>query len=375
MRALVVGAGVGGLTAAVALRRAGIDVEVVERAAGPGRIRVGGGLHLWPNGMRALAQIGLGDAVQAVGETIERLDWHTPEHGLLASADLAATARKVGAPSVGIRRADLLGVLLDAVGEDAIRFGTDVRDEPRNADVVVGADGLHSTLRRELFGDDELRAPGVLVCQGAAGHVSSIPPSVFVEVWAPTLRFGCYPLRDGLNWFAFVRAAEADELALDPHGFLLERTRDWTAPGHEVIAATPAAAVTWGDVVAREPLERWTDGRVALLGDSAHAMTPFTGQGACQAIEDAVVLADCLRAEADVPAALRAYEARRLPRARRDLEPVLGGRGLGRQEEPHGRSRAAAGVRRQVRARRLGPARADDRAGFLSVRIPLRASP
>ena len=186
---------------------------------------------------------------------------------------------------------------------------------PRTADVVVGADGLHSTLRRELYGEDELRAPGLLVCQGAAGRISSIPRSVFTEVWAPTLRFGCYPLRDGLNWFAFVRAAEADELAPDPHGFLLERTREWTAPAHDVIAATPAAGVTCGDVVAREPLERWTNGRVALLGDSAHAMTPFTGQGACQAIEDAVVLADCLRAEPDVPTALRAYEARRLPRA------------------------------------------------------------
>ncbi len=311
----MVGAGVGGLTAAVALARAGIEVEVVERASDPSRILVGGGLHLWPNGMRALAQLGLDEAVQAVGETIARLDWHTPEHGLLASADLAATARKVGAPSVGIRRADLLGVLLDAVGADAIRFGTDVVDVPRTADVLVGADGLHSTVRMELVGVDELRAPGVLVCQGAAPPLSSIPPSVFTEVWAPTLRFGCYPFRDGLNWFAFVRATEADKLAPDPHGFLLERTRSWTAPAHEVIAATPPDAVTTGEVVAREPLERWTDGRVALLGDAAHAMTPFTGQGACQAIEDAVVLAECLSADPDVPAALGAYEARRIPRA------------------------------------------------------------
>ena len=315
MKAVVVGAGVGGLTAAVALARAGIDVEVYERADDPGRIRVGGGLHLWPNGMRAFQELGLAERVEAVGETIERLDWHTPEHGLLASADLAATARKVGAPSVGIRRADLLGVLLDAVGEERIRFGTEVLDLRFTADVLVGADGLHSTVRRELVGDDELRAPGVLVCQGAAGHVASIPPSVFTEVWAPTLRFGCYPFRDGLNWFAFVRATEADALAPDPHRYLLDRTSAWTAPGRDAIAATPPGAVTCSEVVAREPLERWTDGRVALLGDAAHAMTPFTGQGACQAIEDAVVLAECLRAEADVPAALQAYEARRLPRA------------------------------------------------------------
>jgi 2-polyprenyl-6-methoxyphenol hydroxylase-like FAD-dependent oxidoreductase len=307
--ALVVGAGVGGLTAAVALARAGVDVEVVERAAAPDRILVGGGLHLWPNGMRALAHLGLAERVQAVGQTIERLDWYAPEHGILASADLAATARKVGAPSVGIRRADLLRVLLESVG--SVRFGVEVHELPREADVVVGADGLHSTVRRALVGEDALRAPGVLVCQGEA----SLPASSLVEVWAPGLRFGSYPVRGGLNWIAFVRAADASELAPDPHAFLLRRTTGWTAPAHDVIAATPPAGVTCAEVVAREPLERWTDGRVVLLGDAAHAMTPFTGQGACQAIEDAVVLAESLRGEPDVPAALRRYEARRLPRA------------------------------------------------------------
>jgi 2-polyprenyl-6-methoxyphenol hydroxylase-like FAD-dependent oxidoreductase len=154
----------------------------------------------------------------------------------------------------------------------------------------------------------------VLVCQGAATRVATMPPAVFTEVSAPELRFGCYPFRNGLNWFAFVRATEADELERDPHGYLLERTRDWTAPAHEAIAATPAGAVTLEEVVARQPLERWTDGGVALLGDAAHAMTPFTGQGACQAIEDAVVLSECLRDEPDVAAALGRYEARRRPR-------------------------------------------------------------
>ena len=227
----------------------------------------------------------------------------------------------------------------------------------------MGADGLHSTLRAELFGEDELHRPGVLVCQGAARARARRP--VFTEVWAPALRFGCYPFRDGLNWFAFVRAAEADELARDPHGYLLERTRDWTAPGHDVIAATSPDAVTVGEVVAREPLERWTDGRVALLGDAAHAMTPFTGQGACQAIEDAVVLAECLRDEPDVTAALRRYEARRPPARGRDLEALVGRGGLGREEDPHRRPRPQGRLCGQVRARRLGPARADDRAAVL----------
>lgn len=328
-KALIVGAGVGGLTAAVALRRVGIEVELFEQAPGPRQIVVGGGLHIWPNGMRALQQVGLVEQVQAVGETIARLDWHSPEHGLLASADLAATARKVGAPSVGIRRADLLTVLLDAV-ENSIRFGSELTGFEQDAqavtvrladgaevvgDVLIAADGLHSTVREHLVGETELRAPGVLVCQAAVEGTAPGPEAVFTEVWGPALRFGCYPVRNGAFWFAFLPSAEADALAVaGAKELLLERTESWTAPAREAIGATPAAAIVCGEVVARNPIDCWTEGRVALLGDAAHPMTPFTGQGACQAIEDGIVLAECLRSEPEMAASLRAYEARRQPR-------------------------------------------------------------
>jgi 2-polyprenyl-6-methoxyphenol hydroxylase-like FAD-dependent oxidoreductase len=331
VKALIVGSGVGGLTAAVALRRVGIEVELFERAPEPAQILVGGGLHIWPNGMRALQHVGLAEQVQSVGETIARLDWHSPQYGLLASADLAATARKVGAPSVGIRRADLLAVLLDAVG-DSIRFGAELVGFEQNeahvtirlldgstatGDLLIAADGLQSMVRRRLAGETELRAPGVLVCQATVDGEASTPAGVFTEVWGPTLRFGCYPVRDGLFWFAFLRSAEEGAVtAMGPRPVLLDRTGSWTAPAREAVAATPAGSIGWGEVVARDPLERWTDGRVALLGDAAHAMTPFTGQGACQAIEDAVVLAHCLRSKAAVPVALRCYEARRQPRTK-----------------------------------------------------------
>ena len=328
-KALVVGSGVGGLTAAVALRRVGIEVEVFERAAEPGLIRVGGGLHVWPNGMRALREVGLAEQVEVVGKAIARLDWFSPD-GLLASADLAATARLVGAPSVGVRRADLLAILLEAVGEESIRFGADLAGLEQDAravtvrfadgseesgDVLIAADGLHSTVRRELVGETELRSPGVLVCQATAEAPGPVSPSAFAETWGPNMRFGCYPVRDGVFWFAFLRSSEAEALrTAGPRELLLARTQSWIAPARDVIAATPADAVGWGEVVARDPLERWSKRRVTLLGDAAHPMTPFTGQGACQAIEDAVVLAACLGAEPDVAAALRLYETRRIPR-------------------------------------------------------------
>ena len=328
-KALIVGSGVGGLTAAVALRRVGIEVELFERAVEPAQILVGGGLHIWPNGMRALQRVGLAEQVQAVGKSIARLDWHSPEHGLLASADLAATARQVGAPSVGIRRADLLTVLLGAVGA-AIRFGSEVTAFEQDAQsvtlrladgrefsgaVLVAADGLQSTVRELLVGETELRTPGVVVCQAAVDGLVPAPEATFTEVWGPAMRFGCYPVRDGVFWFAFLPSAEAEALEVaGAKELLLERTASWTAPARETIAATPADAIVFGEVVARDPIEHWTEGRVALLGDAAHPMTPFTGQGACQAIEDAVVLAESLRSGADVAASLRAYAARRQPR-------------------------------------------------------------
>jgi 2-polyprenyl-6-methoxyphenol hydroxylase-like FAD-dependent oxidoreductase len=326
--ALVVGAGVGGLTAAVALRRAGLDVELYERAASPQSIQVGGGLHVWPNGMRGLQRVGLADRVEAAGRRISRLDWCSPGHGVLASADLAATARAVGAPSVGIRRADLLGVLLQEVDPSTIRFAAEVSGFEQDdgaaiarfaeggqaqADVLVAADGLRSTMRPLLTGAHDLREPGVLVCQATVRDVEPVAPGVFVEVWAPELRFGCYGVRDGAYWFAFVRHREPEDLP--PRERVLELAHDWEPELRAVLESTPPEAVVCANVVARAPLESWTEGRVALLGDAAHAMTPFTGQGACQAIEDAVVLADCL-AETDEPTmGLRAYEERRLGRA------------------------------------------------------------
>ena len=327
-RALVVGSGVGGLTATVALRLAGVEVDVFERATGPRAIRVGGGLHVWANGMRALQRVGLAERVEAVGERIERLDWHSPRRGLLAHADLASTARRVGAPSIGVRRADLLGVLLDEVGPDTIRFGAEVTGVEQDADgvvvrfsdggrergdLLVAADGLRSTLRAQVVGPSELLSPGVLICQATVDGAARAA-SVFAETWDADIRLGCYPVRGGLFWFAFVRSADVASLGPDLRAGLLARTVEWTAPGPELIELTPATSVGAAEVVARQPLERWSAGRITLLGDAAHAMTPFGGQGACQALEDAVVVADCLRAERDVVSALRSYDARRVPR-------------------------------------------------------------
>jgi 2-polyprenyl-6-methoxyphenol hydroxylase-like FAD-dependent oxidoreductase len=328
-RVLVVGAGVGGLTAALALRQSGLEVEVFERASDPGQILVGGGLHLWPNGMRGLQRIGLEALVRGAGETITRLDWLSPDGELLASADVAVTARAVGAPAVGIRRADLLAVLLGAVGEGTVRFGAELvgftledgcvtvsfRDgDTAGGDVLVAADGLQSAARTQVLGETELRAPGIDVYQATLeGDARPLARTLFAETWGPGVRVGHYPVRAGTFWFAFVRRGAEPSPAASPKETLLELTDGWAAPAARLIDETPAAAIGRSEIVGRDPVERWGDGRMTLLGDAAHPMTPFTGQGACQAIEDAVVLAACLRDDPDA-AGLRRYEARRLPR-------------------------------------------------------------
>jgi 2-polyprenyl-6-methoxyphenol hydroxylase-like FAD-dependent oxidoreductase len=145
------------------------------------------------------------------------------------------------------------------------------------------------------------------------------PPDAVGESWGRGRRFGIVPLNDGrVYWFATANAAEHGR---DPAGQLKLRLfnafRGWHAPIEAIIAATPESAILRNDIYDRDPLSRWTHGHVTLLGDAAHPMTPNLGQGACQAMEDAVVLAACLSGTRDVDAALRHYEARRIPRTSR----------------------------------------------------------
>jgi 2-polyprenyl-6-methoxyphenol hydroxylase-like FAD-dependent oxidoreductase len=331
--ALVVGSGVGGLAAAIALRRSGFAVDVLERASGPDEIRMGGGLQLWPNAMRALAGLGLADTAEAAGKRVARLEWLTHDEARLAGVDLQATASARGVPSVGVRRSDLIGVLLDAVGAENVSFGVDVAGfaqdadgvtlhcsdgRVRRGDVLVGADGLESTIRPLVVGDTPLRMPGVCVYQAIVEGEGHSAPAAFAEVWGRGARCGYYPVRAGTFWFAFLPSsaspggAQAEDLGA--RRMLLERTDDWTGTARSLLETTPEHAITHSELVARDPVESWRDGRVTLLGDAAHPMTPFTGQGACQAIEDAVVLGACLRDEHRVETALARYEELRLPR-------------------------------------------------------------
>ena len=305
--AAIIGGGIGGLAAAVALRRTGWDVTVYERA--PGFTEVGAGISLWPNALRALDRLDLLAGVlsraareMAGGAKDRRGRWLTR----VTSDELE---RRFGYPLVVLHRADLLAALLTALPVEVLRPGAPVTVPPE-ADLVVAADGLRSTVRARLW-------PGVR--PRYAGHtawrmVTSPLPALRENavVWGRGERFG-YASMPGGSVYCF-GTATVPEGGVTPggeHPEVLRRFGAWPQPVPALLDAVAAETVLRHDLYDLPPVPSFVHGTTALLGDAAHAMTPSLGQGGCQALEDAVVLADCLAGTADVPAGLARYDALR----------------------------------------------------------------
>ncbi len=323
---LVIGGGIGGLTAAVALQRAGIAVQVHERA--PEVREVGAGIGLWPNAIVALDRIGLGEAVRRAGVPLANGIVRSSAGKTIALTSLAELERRFGASTIIVHRATLIEILRAALGEEDLRLGracvgveqTDAGVTARfadggtaSADVIVGADGLHSVVRSALHGE----VPPVYAGYTAWRAAVPFDHGRFDagESWGPGTRFGMFPMVGGqVYWFATANAREGARASGGEKAFLLDRFAKYHDPVPAMIDAAPADAILRNDVYDRPPLADWGRGRITLLGDAAHPTTPNLGQGACQAIEDAVVLARRLHDARDVVQALRAYERERAPR-------------------------------------------------------------
>ena len=332
-KVMVVGGGIGGLTAAIALRKAGFDVAVFERAA---RLEeVGAGLLLAANAVKALDKLGLSEALQGIGVPAAVggiLSWRGD---VIFELDVSGLRKNTVADTSAVHRADLQGMLLRELGRigGAVRCGkalegfeqddasvrarfADGTDE--RGDLLVGADGLRSRVRAGLLGDGAPRYAGYTSWRGiAAPRHALVPVGGGFEYWGRGQRFGFAHVGGGrIYWFATKNLPEGEsDGPAGPKAALLETFRGWHAPVEGLIQATEEDAILRTDVHDREPLgKRWGEGRVTLLGDAAHPMTPNLGQGACQAIEDAVVLARCLREDGPVAGALRHYEGLRAGR-------------------------------------------------------------
>ena len=333
LRVAVIGGGIGGLSAALALQAKGVEVEVYEQAAAISE--VGAGVQIAPNGLRQLRRFGLASEMDRIltpfsAGSVYRREDGTPVADVVVKD--SAEEMSVG----GVHRADLIDALrgkLEAsavhVGKRALRVeqskgGATVAfadGSEASADVVVGADGIHSVIRSVVTEPSRPTFSGMVAYRGtvAADALTGWPTGLF-EVWmGPGRHFLTFPVRGGavINFVGFVPADD-------------EMRESWSAPGSPAqlrsefdawdgrlleLLDNVQATNRWG-LYDREPLDTWYRGRVCLLGDAAHAMLPHVGQGANQAIEDAVVLAELLAhaAPSDVEEALAEYERARLPR-------------------------------------------------------------
>jgi 2-polyprenyl-6-methoxyphenol hydroxylase-like FAD-dependent oxidoreductase len=324
-RVMIIGAGIGGLTAAVALRRAGREVAVFEKM--DSLKEYGAGFTMNSNAVSAVRELGLGDQVEQQGAELKRFVHHTRDGKVLTEWPTVNIARNVGAPIIGIGRPHVQRILADALDAE-VRFehecvGVEQDDsgvtarfangsEERGA-VLVGADGSRSTVR-PLFDPVERRYSGYTTWLAFADF-TDFPEATHAQWYGRKLVLGAHPIGGGKTyWYAGLTAppggtdADAKQAVLDLFG-------DWAHPVPPMLTATDVNNIARSDIYDLPRRESWGSGRVTLLGDAAHSMVPALGQGACQAIEDGVVLARYLRDSGpDEAATLRAYERERIER-------------------------------------------------------------
>ena len=339
MHVLIVGAGIAGLTAAIALRHKGIDATIIEQASQLSEI--GAGIQIAANGSVVLRELGLEQAVAAKSVIPGSFDMRDIRDGkLLWVAPLGEEGtRRWGAPLYNIHRADLIEILADALPSESVRLGVHCtgfsqddhgvtvhmdNGDDVHGDVLIGADGIHSVIRKQLFGEDEVQFSNILMWRAL------IPAEKLEHVDLPER--GNYWFGPGRTLITYwIRPQNLYSiLASVPSGEV--HRESWTESGDidELRASfsdlEPRAQAMMDQIDTafltgmfyRDPIDRWTDRRVTLMGDAAHPMVPFLAQGACQGMEDAWVLATMLEHYADDPmAGLQEYEQRRRPRTTR----------------------------------------------------------
>jgi salicylate hydroxylase len=343
LQAVVVGGGIGGIAAAVALTQAGIDVQVHEQARQ--LTEVGAGVSLAPNGLLMLERLGVGDGIRRLGVRYAASQLRLPDGRPVPHEPYQFA---VAGQNIGIHRADLLALLAGQLPPGTVRTGhrcTDFRQQDAgengsgsatvvfadgstaSADVVIGADGIHSVLQGFVVAPAEPVFSGVVAYRGLVPSLSEYPAGT-IRMWmGEGKHFLVFPVRAGqlLNYVGFVSSGTAVRESWSAQGdpaALAAHFAGWDPLIGQVIAAISGpggSGFQWG-MYDRAPLPRWSSGRLTLLGDAAHPMLPHLGQGVNQALEDAVALATLLgatKSPAGVPRALAAYEQLRRDRTAR----------------------------------------------------------
>lgn len=334
----IVGGGIGGLAAALALLQAGFDVQVYEQASA--LREVGAGIQISPNAARVLHRLGL--AAELAKHGVRPVAWHQRRwddgRTLLRTPLGDEVVAAFGYPHYQCHRADVLAMLSAALPAERLHLGHRLAGFTENgdrvelrfdngaavsADIMVGADGIHSTVRRILFGAEQPTFTGCTAYRGLvpAERLKHLDLEVAAQIWmGPGKHLVAYFVAGGrlLNFVANIERESWTRESWNELGKpddLRAAFADWD-PTIRAIFAEVEETFIWG-LFDRAPLPRWSVGRVTLLGDACHPMLPYMAQGAAQALEDGAVLTACLERHADIAAALRRYEEVRLPRASR----------------------------------------------------------
>ena len=350
-RALIIGAGPGGLTAAIALRRVGIDAAVFERLTDIGQAP--GGLAVQSIALRALMRVGVADVVTRVGTALRSTEIFSSRGQMILQLPVGEVTDALGAPTLAVSRGELQLALSTALDNGVLRLGWECTALEQDADgvtahfadgatergaLLIGADGGRSVVRKHVYGDADAprRYSGVTAWRSVAATDDDVlPPGTIRFYYGAGRQFTLAALGDRRAFWGALNTEPAG--GSDPPAgigqVLCDLLRDFPAVTREVVEATEEAGIIRTDVYDRDPESTWIKGRVVLLGDAAHLTTPFVGEGASITIEDAVVLAkelaltEGLRDQEMLGAALKAYERVRLPRGR---DTVMASRRIGR---------------------------------------------
>lgn len=320
----IVGAGIGGLTTALALKRKDIHVEVYEGA--PEIKPVGAGIVMANNAMQIFDRLGVRKAVEAAGCRISTIRI-TDEHlRTLSSSDLGKFEGRYGVYNVAIHRADLQQILAEAVGYDHIHLakrllmveektGFTLRFDDKSCietDILIGADGIKSRIREYLFKRGKIRDTMQRCWRGVAEiDWTSRYENEAYEAWGRGKRFGFVRISDRkIYWFAVLNAHLLEQ-GKDPGAYFTE----FHADIQQIMADTPESDIIYNDLIDLEPMNHWSRGAACLIGDAAHATTPNMGQGACQAVEDAYILGELFGTGLPVEEVFARYEQLRRGKA------------------------------------------------------------
>ena len=319
----IIGAGIGGLTTALALRQGGHQVKVHESAASIKA--VGAGIVMANNAMQIFDQLGIRQKIENAGSKISNIHITNAQLQPINITDLTSFEEKYKVHNVAIHRADLQNILAEAVGFENIILGKRlvaiVPGKPSRlhfddgtseyAEILIGADGIHSKIRNHIFPNESLRDSQQRCWRG----ICELPPNfnydqTAYEAWGKGRRFGFVRInKDKIYWFAVIN----DSLLKEEH--LTLTFKSFHPDILNMIRLTPKESINFNEIFDLKPIPQWHLGNICLLGDAAHATTPNMGQGACQAVEDAFIIGKLFQSNKNPAEVFKIYESLRKKKA------------------------------------------------------------